>query len=187
MPDKDDIIIGKEFRRLSGNNNTRFPVMSGVVKAVDDDNTCSVALTCGDDSTPSTGVLLNVTLNNTAGIYGVPTVGANCLVAEIDGPGMWELIKADSYSNVYISAGTLIQFNGGGLGGLPILSKIVDNQNKILNYLTGTLQPAIANGLAAVGIGTAANGTTAQMAFNTAMAGQTISFEDMENTKIKQG
>lgn len=74
--------------------------------------------------------------------------------------------------------------NEGSNGGVPILSKIEANLNELKKYCE-TMKAAIASGIGAVGAGLAANGGTGASAFNSAMASATISFEDMENTKLK--
>lgn len=183
--DKIDKEIGEQIRRIVGVNGTRFPVMSGVVSAVDtDDNTCTVMLTCGDDDVPSTGIMLNVLLGNMAGIYGVPAVNANCLVAEVDGPGMWELIKADKYDNVYATAGALIQMNDGSLGGLPVSEKVMERLNK-LEQDNNTLKTAL-QGWAPVANDGGAALKTATAAWYGAQLTETV-VTDIENKKITQG
>lgn len=104
MPDKQDIQIGEEIRRIAGRSMT---VLSGVVKAVSEDETeCTVALTSGDDSVPVDGVLLNVATANGLGLLLVPAVNADCLVAEVDGAGAGlELIRASAYTKVVATTG----------------------------------------------------------------------------------
>ncbi len=116
-------------------------------------------------------------------------------VAEIDGRGKWGIIKCSNlvkYSlviggtTVTVTNG-LIQMNDGSLGGLVILQKVLDNLNALKNYIKQTLEPAVKNGIMAVGVGSAANGTTGATTFNSAVSAATIDFEDMENTNVKHG
>jgi hypothetical protein len=167
----------------------RFPVMSGTVVSVNTgDMTVEVALTGDGDGAGGSLVNnianINVTLNNMGGMYAIPSAGADCLVCEVDGPGNKELLKASKYDKIVMQAATLIQLNDGSNGGVPILSKIQDNLKAIHDYIFNTLQPAIQNGLSAVGAGSAADGSTGATAFETAVTGQDIMFENMEDTKV---
>jgi hypothetical protein len=199
---QEDVEIGEQLRRITHNDRTQtWPMMSGKVVAGSLDAAngyCQVLLTgMVDDNGDGGGndVLLNPVSVNNNGVVLYPADGSDVIVGEIDGSGNYCLIRASDLEKVSVIVGGssitvtdgLIQLNDGSLGGLPVLQKIVDNQNKILNYLTGTLQPAIANAMAAIGAGSAANGATGAATFNSAMAGQTIEWEDMENTKITQG
>ncbi len=166
----------------------RFPVMSGKVVSVDEgDMTAVVQLHVDDEDVHTEHISLNVALQQADGMYGIPEEGSHCLVAEVDGPCRWELLKAAKYIKVIIKAGTLIQFNDGGLGGLVELEKLKTNLDKIHDYIKNTLEPGIKNGLTSVGAGTAASGSAGASAFDLALLGQDIVFDDMENTKIKQG
>ena len=156
--------------------------MTGTVISVDS-GTMTVVIGMTADLDGSGNIMVNntanidVTLNNTMGFYGMPSVGADCIVVDAD--GTWELLKASKYDGIVM--------NGGALGGLVILEKIVDNLNAIHDYIFNTLQPAIESAFTAVGEGSAASGSAGETSFSTSVAGKDISFEDMENTKIKQG
>jgi hypothetical protein len=107
--DKLDQKIGDELRRITGaGSKRRFPVMSGVVTAVDSgEMTCTVQLTADAEDTPTDGILLNVLLENTNGMYMLPVVDANCVVCEVDGPGqLKQLLWADSYTKVQVTVGS---------------------------------------------------------------------------------
>ena len=80
-----------------------------------------------------------------------------------------------------------IEFNDGGDGGLVQIQKLKSNLDKIHDYIKNTLEPAIKNGIDAVGVGTGASGPTAAISFNAAVASQDFLYEDMENTKVKHG
>ena len=104
--DKIDKQIGEELRRIVGaGNNKRFPVMSGTVKEIDSEGmTCTVQLDADADETPTDGILLNVILENVNGIYMLPVVGANSVVAEVNGPGqLKQLLWSDSYTEVSVT------------------------------------------------------------------------------------
>ena len=73
-----------------------------------------------------------------------------------------------------------VKLNGGTLGGIPILQKILDNLNLVKQNMQ-TLEQAVSTGLGAVGVGTAANGGTGAAAFNSAAAGISWPWSDMED------
>ena len=77
-----------------------------------------------------------------------------------------------------------VTFNGGDHDGLVKLQELKDNLDSIKNYLSA-LKSAINTGLNGVGASTAASGAAGAAAFEGAMAGQMITFKNMENTKIK--
>ena len=196
--DQLDEQISRDIKRIAGTDDkSRYPVMSGVVKSVDDvEMTATVLFTNDDESAPTEGVLLNVKTNNTTGAYGIPAAGSDCIVAEIDGDGKWQVIWASKYVQWVVIVGSskvtvkdgLIQFNDGSLEGLPILSKIVANQKAIRDYIKEVLEPAIKATIIGVGAGTSADGPGAVTTdWIPAITGQDMNFENMENTNIKQG
>lgn len=77
-----------------------------------------------------------------------------------------------------------IEFNDGKNKGLAKVEVINNNLNAIKNYLTA-MDAAIMTGLNGVGAGMAAAGSAGAGAYEGAMAGQSITLNDMENTKIK--
>ena len=77
-----------------------------------------------------------------------------------------------------------IAFNGGNNNGLAKVGVIKDNLDAIKNYLTA-MNTAISTGLSGVGAGMSAAGSAGAGAYQTAMTGQNIVFQDMENTKVK--
>jgi hypothetical protein len=126
-----------------------------------------------------------VILGNIAGIYGLPAENANCLVAEIDGPGMWEVIKADSYTKVFASASVLMQLNDGSLGGLTktkVLQTQLNKNNALLSHII-----AIINGTPVTEPGSGAP-SALQIALKAAIATDSVGdFSNIENTKITHG
>ncbi len=142
---------------------------------------CDVTPISGE--APLKNVRLNSDTENDAGICITPKQGSVVLVVEVT--------KLDAYVAMFSAIESIsvkvdgdIVFNGGTNNGLVILNRLKSNLNAIDNYLA-TLKSAIANGINAVGIGTAANGPAGAAAFNAVMASSSIVYEDMENTKIK--
>ena len=77
-----------------------------------------------------------------------------------------------------------IVFNGGNNKGVPNVDDIKRNLDAIKNYLTA-MNTAVSTGLNGVGLGPAASGTAGAGAYQGAMAGQSIVFGNMEDTKVK--
>lgn len=111
---------------------------------------------------------------------------------EVIGYSQIEAIDIDTSGSININCkgdtnidcdGT-VTFNGGDNDGLVKIQKLKDNLDAIKNYLSA-LKNAISSGLIAVGASTAASGPNGASTFNGAMTGQTITFKDMENDKVK--
>lgn len=177
--------IGRQIKEiaLKAKSSIEFPVMSGVVKDVDNsDNTVTVLLTC--DEIGISGVIMNVLLDNFSGVYMIPEIGADCDVYEIDGNGKWGLFKASKYSKVVVNASTLIQFNDGSLGGLTktlVLKTELDKVKSLLQHIV-----TIINGAPIPEPGSGAN-SALQTALKAAITSDTLpDFSSIENTLIKQ-
>lgn len=203
--DSADQKIGHELRRITRTDRATHTLMSGKVVAGSIDTTamtCSVLLTiddntdAGDDTNVQTdNVMLNCVSMNSNGFLLYPADNSDVIVGEIDGPGQYTLIKCSNLLKAVVLVGSssvtvkdsLIQFNDGSLGGLVEIQKLKDNLKAVRDYIKNTLEPAINTGITGVGIGSSASGTTGAGDFTSALTGQDITFEDMENTKITQG
>lgn len=184
MADQLDEKIGDELRRITARS--MIAVKSGKVKDVNEaEGTCQVLLT-EDQGAMETKVLLNAITSNTAGIMAVPKVGSIVEVANVDGDDKWTLIRASAYTKVLIKADTVVEFNGGSLGGLV---KVVELTNKIraleedlnnLKSVLSTWMPVANDGGAALKTALTSAGYMADT-FTPTVRG------DIENTKIKQG
>jgi hypothetical protein len=178
--------IAQDIRTIAQGQESKmyFAVMSGVIVSVDNTAmTCEVKLTCGDDATPTDGILLNVFLENKGGVYLIPAVNVNCLVCEVDGPGqLKELLKADSYTNIVMQASNVIQFNSGSFGGLTKTQELQTQINK-LNTLVSHLVTII-NGVPIDEPGSGAP-SALQAALQTAIVADEVGdFSDIEDTKV---
>lgn len=123
---------------------------------------------------------LRAVINSTSPMVMTPVVGSYVLITRIERTSEWVVIAFDqvdkviwNVKDVKVNADTF-KFNEGENGGIVISEKLV-------NYLTA-LEQAVSQGIAAVGIGGAANGTTGASAFESAMAGAQ---KDFENSKVK--
>lgn len=76
-----------------------------------------------------------------------------------------------------------VTFNGGDNGGLVKIEALERSLKSLKSYCE-QLRRAVASGLDSIGAGTAANGATGAITFNTAMAAAVIRIEEMENDKI---
>ncbi len=179
--------IAYNIKRVVGVLDTaspRFPIMSGVVKSVNEGElTCTVLLTV-DGGEPTEGVLLVAMPDNGNGLVLVPKVNSAVLVAEIDGPGRWAVIRTTYLTKVLLSADVVIEMNGGENGGVPKVAKVDDNLNALKDYIKDVLEPAISAGFDAVGAALAANGALGKTAFELLTNPATIAIVEMENTKV---
>ena len=78
-----------------------------------------------------------------------------------------------------------VVLNDGSLGGMVKLQELNSNLDQLKSYVE-TMKTAISTGLNAVGASTAASGAAGAAAFDLAMSAALISFQDMENKKVKQ-
>ena len=196
MSERLDILIGNEHRRICGiGQGLHYPVMSGVVTAVDSDGmTCTVQLTADAVGSPTDGILLNVITDNTNGMNLVPAVNAHCVVAEVDGPGqLKQLLWASEYTKIKGTAGSsqftvendLIQFNDGSLDGMVKVAALktkLNNLENLVNDLVTKFNSHTHILTLTMGTGTAAP----TVAPETTTLTPTVQ-ADIENTKITQG
>lgn len=171
-------LFGKEDE-LSGGTVVEGSVDTGKM-------TCSVKVMLLDD--PITNVQLNVLESNVGGVVAVPEDGSHVWMAEID--GAFCILRTEKIKQLIVDIKELVLkcpktvINDGTNGGVPITGEILKNINELKSYVE-TMKQAVSAGIKAVGAGATANGTTGATAFDTAMAGKTISFNNMNNDKIK--
>lgn len=129
-----DKSIAYNIKRVAGVQDTaspRHPIMSGVVKKVNEaELTCTVLLTM-DGGEPTEGVLLGTMPDNGSGLVLVPKDNSKVLVAEIDGPGRWTVIRATDLKKVLVSAEVVIEMNGGEHGGVVKVQELVNRLNAV--------------------------------------------------------
>jgi hypothetical protein len=180
---QDKIING--FKDLFGD---KTEVFSGTVVSVDEqEGTIEVQLTGSDLEVP---VMLRSATGDLRGIVPIPEENTEVVVCTIDGGSEFTLVRAAKLKKVLINVPDLVMscdlltINNGENGALPILGKIQANLDAIKAYAEATKE-AVAIGLDAVGVGSAASGTLGKTAFEGAMAGRSINFQGMGNDKIK--
>ena len=193
------------LRSITGTNRPTFDFRLMEVVSVDGD-LCRAKI--GDFEIPDIR-LSSIGGGSENGLLVVPAVGSVILVADISCGTLREL-NAIGYSvvesirfhqgettitaaaetvdvtvgssKVHIEDG-LVRFNEGDNGGLVKVEEARETFQSIKSYCE-TMKAAIAQGIAAVGAGEAANGATGAAAFEGAMASAEITIENMENEKV---
>lgn len=107
-----------------------------------------------------------------------PAVGSTVLVADLSGGKMRDLVV------LMVEKAETVIFNGGELGGLVKIEELKKSLDSLKQYCED-LKTAVAQGLTAVGVGTAASGTTGAQTFYQLMTGKSITIEEMEDEMIK--
>lgn len=163
----------------------------GTVKSVD-----AGAFTCvlydEDSNTELIDVRLRPVLDDNDFLTVIPKVDTWALAIRIEEDEDWMILavgEADKWkikigNTTQEIASTGIVFNGGNLGGMAKIAQLNNNFNSLKVYCEA-MKAAVSSGLSAVGVAMAANGGTGATAFNTAMASQSITIENMEDTKVK--
>jgi hypothetical protein len=187
MGDKTSAKITAGIRKLVTKDNE---VLSAYVKSTDEGK-ATMVVTLYESGLDIEDVLLNGTVEETKGIVIVPEDGSDVVICSVDGSGEYMLVRASKVAKVLIDVPEIalkcdkVVINDGDNDGLVVLKKLNDNLDKLKKYIKNTLEPAIGNGFTAVGASTAANGGNGKTAFDAATSSQQISFENMENTKVK--
>lgn len=198
------------IRELAKGDGDAYSVIC-TVDAVDKDAR-TVDCTPIDEGAPLLGVNLQANQGSSFGVVSFPRVGSYVVVGFVAGGSAGVVLLTDDIESMEITTaedksravidddGVRINvgeetsaeltadgivLNGGSLGGLVILEKINKNLDQLKKYAE-TMKSAVSSGLKAVGAGTAANGMTGASTFDGAMSSAIISFEDMENEKVKQ-
>lgn len=198
------------IRELAKGDGEAYSVIC-TVDAVDKDAR-TVDCTPIDEGAPLLGVNLQANQGSSFGVVSFPRVGSYVVVGFVAGGSAGVVLLTDDIESMEITTAedksravidddgvrinvgeeTSVELtadgivlNGGSLGGLVILEKINKNLDQLKKYAE-TMKSAVSSGLKAVGAGTAANGMTGASAFDGAMSSAIISFEDMENEKVKQ-
>lgn len=181
------------------------------VDAVDKDAR-TVDCTPLDESAPLLGVNLQANQGSQFGVVVFPRIGSYIVVGFVaDGSAgvvlmtddieSIEVVVSDDSSRMIIDEygaridvgdNTSVEvtkdgvvLNDGCLGGMVKLQELKSNLDQLKSYVE-TMKSAISTGLNAVGASTAASGAAGAAAFDGAMSAALISFQDMENKKVKQ-
>ncbi|MCD6011636.1 MAG: hypothetical protein K0Q79_1498 [Flavipsychrobacter sp.] len=174
----------------------RIPVMTGKVISVDEaEMTATVELSVDKEGVYTAGININVVLQAVEGMYGIPGADSYCLVAEIDGPGKWELLKANKYTKLYGKVGAsevmvkddVIQLNDGGDGGLVKVAELTGQLNDIEDKLNSLINKWNSFCAAYLPGSASSAGVPATLTTETVTTLVSTSRSDIENTKVKHG
>lgn len=164
-------------------------VLTGIVETVNEDD-ATIEVKLDDNEDLVVPVMLRSTVEDLKGIIVIPEKGSEVVFCSIEGEDEFTLVNASKVAKVLIDVPEVqikideLIINNGNNGALVILSKLQANLDSIKSYLDAQ-NKAISTGLKAVGVGTAASGTTGATAFDTAMQSQQLKFETMNNDKVK--
>ena len=182
--------IGEEFGKQVAELVGRAVVQAVTVQSVDD-KYAYVSVFDGDAPYRVPLQMLNI---GTTFLRIVPTIGSTALVFNANGNantkcfvGFGSVDRVDvivGESTIKVTSEEIL-LNGGTLGGLVKIQELESNLNALKSYCEA-LKSAVSTGLSAVGESVAASGSAGATAFDGGMAGKSISFESMENEKIKQ-
>ena len=171
--------IRKSIRNMSsGNGGAGIFTAKGLST---DGDTCCVDI----DGLVVSDVRLRAVVNGEeSGILITPKTGSYVTVADLSGDLTRIVVVGFSeVEKIEVNADDKIVFNGGGNHGLVNIEELKNNLNTLKTYVE-TMKMAVSEGLTSIGAGPSANGVTGRTAFETAMASQSIHFDDMEDTKI---
>ncbi len=127
-------------------------------------------------------------------IYTKPSIGAVCLLGVVEGEEAASFLIAveqaelveESVGKITISTdaeqGTLT-INGGQLGGLIEIEKLKANLDALKTYVEA-MNTALPEAFTAIGAAMEANGATGAGSYSSAMLGQSVEFQDMEDKKV---
>lgn len=169
----------KESIKKIASTGGMFRAFTAKVKSVNGE-TCNVEL----EGITLTDVRLRAVVNGeNSKILVTPKTDSYVLVVDLAGNlSQLAVVGYSEVEKIEVDTDKII-FNGGNNNGLVKIEELKRNLDTLKNYIMA-LQSAVSDGLASVGEGTAANGATGKEAFNFAMTGRSINFEDMENAKI---
>lgn len=146
--------------------------------------TCSVLLTDTDEGgAPMPGVMLSAVTENANGLIIVPADGSNVVIASIDAPGEYTIIKASDLVTVLLTGDIQVVFHGGENGGIPLSPNLVQRLNRLENIVNELISKYNSHTHTGVQTGGGTSGPTLAQETNTATLTQQ---GDIENTKIKQ-
>lgn len=140
------LLFAKTLVKFVKNICRAYVLIDGVVEAVNNNFTVDIKV----QGTTYSNVPTVVLIGTQASIFPVPVVGTKCLVKWRDGNrGLPQIESFDQIDKLYINCVTLVEFNGGTKGGIPLspnlvdrINKIEQNQNLILNALKGITIPS---------------------------------------------
>lgn len=156
-------------------------LIDGTVTAINDDFTVDVLL----QGTTYSSVPTKVLMGSQASIYEVPVLNSACLVKFRDGNrGLPQIDSFDQVDKLLINCQSLVEFNGGDKGGIPLSPNVSQRLNNIENFIN-TFIPIYNNHthILALTSGTGTAAITVSQETGTLIPTKP---SDIENTKITQ-
>lgn len=182
MESSNEFELATSLEKLINILNKGKTLIDGKITSVDEDNfTCEIQVL----TTTFSGVPLRVLIGSQASVYEIPVIGTSCLISfrdsDIQRP---QIMSIDQVDTLKINCVSLVEFNGGSLGGLVKVEDLVTRLNDIEDLVNDLIEQY--------------NGHTHILALSsgTGTAAETVSQEtgtltpttrgDIENTKITQ-
>lgn len=170
----------------AGKRHVKVQTVWAIAKEVDWDGKKMIATGVADDLD-----FLNVRLG-LGSIYRKPAVGTLCLLGLIENKDAATfLIDAEELEELSIETTVKTNlkavetvFNSGEFGGLVKIGELKNNLDQLKQFCE-KMHASLPTAFSAIGVGSAANGTTGATSYSGAMAGNMITFSDMENKDVK--
>lgn len=166
----------------------RYEIFTGQVTQVkEQDATCHVETAPG---VVIENVRIRSVIDELTGVYVIPALNSYVVIAKLDGGQDYTLLNASKIDKWLLKIGNttaevndgLFVLNNGNNNGLVILSKCLDNLNKLKTYINAV---DTATNTIAVALDALIPGTSAAYISATTPASQACTFVNMENTKVK--
>lgn len=158
-----------------------FKVIDGIVTGVNDDYTVDITV----QDVPFSSVPIAVLIGTQASIYPIPVVGTSCLVTFRDGNiNLPQILAFDQVDTLKINCTTKVEFNGGQLGGMVLVNKLVQD----INDLKATVRDLISKYNSHTHILTLSSGTGTAAPTTTSETGtiNNSTASNLQNPKITQ-
>lgn len=114
-------------------------LVEGIITAVTADFTCDITI----GGIAQYSVPLKVVTNAQASVYEIPVIGTGCLVTFRDNNiSRPQIVIVDQVDKLLINCKTLVEYNGGTLGGMVKAKELATESNKdkaILDLLLGII------------------------------------------------
>ena len=142
-----DLLLNEAFEKFVKNVTRHYVLIDGTVDAYNEENnTCDILI----QGTLWTNVPIAVLTGVQASFYPIPVIGTNCTVTWRDGhKSLPQIVQFDQIDQLLINCQTIVSFNGGKNGGLPLspnlvtrLNLIEAQQNAILDILKEIVIPS---------------------------------------------
>lgn len=131
MNNRNENELGEALERLIAIKMRAAVIVEGVITAYNaDERTADITIL----GTPYFSVPLRVLINSQASFFEIPTAGTNCLVEFRSGNiRLPQILFIDQGDKLLINYKTMVEFNGGLLGGIPKVIELTAKLNNLEN------------------------------------------------------